>query len=173
MNRCARNTAIVRSAPSLNVSRRWLPTTLSGTRTLDGLVVLTSADGFFQVMPLQLAVSERVVVAESFHLKPLMQATLSSERFQVLGLSRKAIRLWEGHRFALDPIDLSDDFPSTIEKALGSELTEPAPHRRLLRNGRRRPGDGAWVTVDAARRRDKDAERFFPGRRPRGDRADL
>jgi len=129
-------------------------------KTLDGLVVLTSADGFFQVMPLQLAVSERVVVAESFHLKPLMQATLSSERFQVLGLSRKAIRLWEGHRFALDPIDLSDDFPSTIEKALGSELTEP--HRTVASYGMGVAGP-AMVHGHGGRREeeDKDAERFF------------
>lgn len=92
--------------------------------TLDGLAVL-GARGMFRVYRLQRPVAELVVVADSFHTKPLMRNLQSADRYQILGLSRHEIKLFEGNRDALDEIELAQGVPRTITEALGEELTEP------------------------------------------------
>lgn len=94
---------------------------------MDGLAILCSP-GKFQVFELQRAVPELIVVAESFHLKPLLRITQSADRYQILCLNRERVRLYEGNRDVLDPVELTD-MPSTITEALGEELTEP--HRTV------------------------------------------
>ena len=92
--------------------------------SLDGLAVLSSKD-FFRVYRLHLPVPELAVVADSFHTKPLMRVLQSADRYHVLGLSRQAIRLFEGNRDALDEIEPAQGVPRTMTEALGEELTEP------------------------------------------------
>jgi hypothetical protein len=93
-------------------------------RTLDGLAVL-GAPGWFRVYRLQRQVPELAVVAESFHTKPLLRIVQSADRYQVLGLNRREIKLYEGNRDALDEVDLDPSVPRTLTDALGEELTEP------------------------------------------------
>ena len=92
--------------------------------TLDGLAVL-GARGIFRVYRLQRPVADLAVVAESFHTKPLLRILQSVDRYQVLGLSRQEIKLFEGNRDALDEIEPAEGVPRTITEALGEELTEP------------------------------------------------
>lgn len=92
--------------------------------TLDGLAVL-AGPGIFRAYRLQRSVAELVVVADSFHLKPLMRIVQSADNYQVLGLNRREVKLFEGNRDALDQVDLASGVPPTITEALGAELTEP------------------------------------------------
>ena len=92
--------------------------------TLNGLAVLGSGD-MFRVYRLQRSVAELVVVADTFHTKPLMRIFQSTDRYQILGLSRQEIKLFEGNRDVLDEIQPSQGVPRTITAALGAELTEP------------------------------------------------
>jgi hypothetical protein len=92
--------------------------------TLDGLAVL-AAQGVFRVYRLQRPVAELAVVADSFHIKPLIRIVQSADRYQVLGLNRQEVKLFEGNRDALDEIELAQAVPRTITDALGKELTEP------------------------------------------------
>lgn len=91
---------------------------------LDGLAVL-GGPGIFRVLRIPQSVAELVVVADSFHTKPLRYFLQTVDRYQVLGLSLNKIRLYEGNQHALDEIDLVPGVPRTIEDALGAELTEP------------------------------------------------
>lgn len=92
--------------------------------TLQGLAVL-GAPGFFRYYLLQRSVKELAVVADSFHVKPLVRIFQSASRFQVLGLSRKEVKLYEGDRYAIDQVELDPEVPRTISEALGEEHTEP------------------------------------------------
>ena len=103
--------------------------TLAGNRefwnhTRDGLAVF-AASGIFQVYGTQRPLPELAVVAGSFHTKPLRRLLQTADRYQVLGLTRDAIRLFEGNRDALDEIDPAPGVPRTLTEALGDELTEP------------------------------------------------
>ncbi|MGK2859262.1 MAG: hypothetical protein ACSLFQ_18835, partial [Thermoanaerobaculia bacterium] len=92
--------------------------------TLDGLAVL-GANGIFRVYTLPRPVAELAVVADSFHTKPLIRILQSADRYQVLAVNRKAIRLFEGNRDSLSEIEPAEGVPRTMIEALGEELTEP------------------------------------------------
>jgi len=127
--------------------------------TRDGLAVLAAKD-FFRVYLLQRPVPELAVVAESFHTKPLLRLLQSSERYQVLGLSRKMVRLFEGDRDTLDEIPLAAAVPKTMVDALGEQLTEPQLniHTGMGGVGQKGTHHGQGGRADEV---DKDAERFF------------
>lgn len=90
--------------------------------TRDGLAVLGARE-FFRVYKLQRPVDVLVVVSDSFHTKPLTKLMQSSERYQILGLSRKSVRLFEGDRDSLDEVELAAGVARSLEDALGTELT--------------------------------------------------
>ena len=71
------------------------------SHTGDGLAVLGATD-VFRVYRLQRSVPELAVVADSFHTKPLLRILQSVDRYQILGVSRQMIRLFEGNRDALE-----------------------------------------------------------------------
>ena len=105
--------------------------------TLLGLAVF-AAPGWFRVIRLQRSVPELTVVADSFHTKPLRRILQSKDRYQVLGLNRNEIKLYEGDRDVVEVLEIADGVPRTIAEALGKELTEPQGEEE-----------------------DNDAERFF------------
>ncbi len=71
--------------------------------TLEGTAVLCSANRF-DVFKLPRKVPELALVAESFHVKPLLRYIQSADRFHVLGVAEDRIALFEGNRYVLDPI---------------------------------------------------------------------
>ena len=89
----------------------------------DGLGILCSTERF-EVIGLQIPVEELVIVADDFHTKPLRHSLQTADRYQVLALTMDAIHLFEGNQHSLVEVKLPEDFPKTIEEALGEELTE-------------------------------------------------
>jgi Bacterial archaeo-eukaryotic release factor family 3 len=127
--------------------------------TLDGLAVL-GAPGMFGVYRLQRPVAELALVADTFHVKPLLRILQSADRYQVLGLSRGEIKLFEGNRDTLDEIALAQGVPRTITEALGEELTEP--HLTVASYGMGADGPAMHHGHGARKEEiDRDAERFF------------
>jgi hypothetical protein len=128
-------------------------------QTLDGLAVL-GAPGMFRVYRLQRPVAELSIVAESFHIKPLLRIVQSSDRYHVLGLNRQGVKLFEGNRDALDPVELPPDLSRTITEVMSEDRKEPhveirAPGGGAAASGLRR-GQPSGVEVA-----DSDTERFF------------
>ena len=124
--------------------------------TLDGLALLASP-GVFRVYRLQRPVAELAVVADSFHIKPLIRILQSADRYQVLGLSRQETKLLEGNRDTLDEVELSSAVPRTVTEVVGEDSKEahlsvwsPSPGVGV-RHG---PGSKAELV-------DKETERFF------------
>lgn len=123
--------------------------------TLNGLAVLGSRD-FFRVYRLQRTVAELTIVAEHFHIKPLMRILQTTDRYHVLGFNRHEIRLFEGNRDVLDEIVLAEGVPWTITGVLGKELTEP--HHSAASFGSVGGSHGHGGKESEV---DGDAERFF------------
>lgn len=128
--------------------------------TNEGLAVL-GAKGIFRVYRLQRPVAELVVVADSFHTKPLMRILQSADRYHVLGLNRQEAKLFEGNRDVLCEIRLHKEVPRTLTDALGEELTDS--HLTVASYG----GAGGSQTPmrhghgGKKAEADIDAERFF------------
>ena len=85
--------------------------------TLDGIAVM-GAHGFFRVYQLHRSVPEMAIVANSFHVKPLLRILQSADRYHVLGVNQHEVRLFEGNRDNLDPVELVPEVKQTIEEVL-------------------------------------------------------
>nr|MBA3846272.1 hypothetical protein [Planctomycetota bacterium] len=88
-----------------------------------GLAVL-AAPGVVGIFRLERSVRAFVVVADSFHTKPLRRHLQSVDRYQVLALSRHRALVFQGDRDALDEIAVAG-VPRTMTEALGEEVTDP------------------------------------------------
>jgi hypothetical protein len=128
-------------------------------RSREGLAVLATPAAL-HAFHLQRAVPELAVVADSFHVKPLLRYVQSSDRYQVLCLNRDRARLYEGNRYTLDPLDLSGSPAASLTVALGEQVTEPthtaASYGRLPGGPVRQHGHGAEQDDVAL-----DAQRYF------------
>lgn len=89
----------------------------------DGLAILVNSDKCV-VYQLQRPVKELGVVADSFHIKPLIRNFQSADRYHLLGLSRDRFTLYEGNRYGFEEIKLGDDVLRTREEVLGDEHTQ-------------------------------------------------
>lgn len=127
----------------------------------EGLALLASPERF-EIVELQQPVAERVVVSDSFHVKPLLRVLQSADRFSVLALSRHEARVFEGDRFALDQVEL-DGVPLTLTEVLGEERTEP--HLTVASYGMKGSGAGDRAMHhghgDRGEEVSIDTERFF------------
>jgi hypothetical protein len=83
-----------------------------------------AAPGVFRVYNLARPVSELAVVADSFHIKPLIRFVQSADRYHVLGVSREKISLFEGNRDALDEVELDPAVPRIPSEAARGEAKE-------------------------------------------------
>ena len=91
--------------------------------TLTGLAAL-GAPGFFRAYRLRRAVPELAIVADSFHLKPLLRILQSADDYQLLGVSREKICFFEGNRDALDEVELDPVVPGSPADLPGGEAKE-------------------------------------------------
>jgi hypothetical protein len=82
----------------------------------DGLAVFCARD-VFRVYRMPLHFEELVVVAERFHLKPLLTLFTNNGRFFVLALSQNEVRLLQGTRHSVTQVEL-EDVPSSLAEAL-------------------------------------------------------
>jgi hypothetical protein len=123
----------------------------------DGLAILSSAAGTFELFDLQRPVREFVMVAQSFYTKPLLRLLQSADRYQVLCLGRDSVTLLEGNRDVLDPIDLGDATEALNDLLASEDRSLPRPSVRSA------PGGGT-VHYNPAQKSDlvqNDLEKFF------------
>ena len=82
----------------------------------DGLAIFLSPNQF-RYYCLPIAFPELTVVSDRFHLKPLLQLMSGDGTFSVLALSQNQVRLFQGTRYYLNEVDLTD-VPTNIAAAL-------------------------------------------------------
>ncbi|MBN1776330.1 MAG: hypothetical protein JW817_07690 [Clostridiales bacterium] len=126
--------------------------------TLDGIAVFASSNKCI-VYNLQIPVKEYAVVADRFHITPLIKAFQSVEEYQLLGLSRENFSLYQGNRYGFEEMKIHPDTPRTMKEVLGSELSGP-----YLSHGSY--GGAGSPTMyhghgDVKQEIDKDTEKYF------------
>ncbi len=125
--------------------------------TADGLAVL-GAPGMFRAYRLQRPVTELVVVADSFHTKPLMRITQSADHYQILALSRNSFKLFEGNRDRLLEVQPVGKAARTSDEMLGKDTDSREGAHRSYGPA----GDAAWHGTDVKQAAgDRDTEQFF------------
>ncbi len=97
--------------------------------SLEGLAVFLSPT-LHAAYRLPIPVPERVVVGDSFHVKPLIRFLGSNRRYFVLAVSQNAVSLYEGSPFGAGAVELGG-LPESLRGALGV----PDLDRALGRHG--------------------------------------
>lgn len=82
----------------------------------DGLAILISPNQV-RYYCLPIAFPELVVVSDRFHIKPLLQLFSGDGQFYLLALSQNQIRLFQGTRYSVSEIELTD-MPTSLAEAL-------------------------------------------------------
>lgn len=82
----------------------------------DGLALFLNSTQHRQFR-LPASFEELVVVADHFHLKPMLPVMSSTEHFYVLGLSQKYVKLFRGGRFSVGEVQL-EGVPASLADAL-------------------------------------------------------
>jgi hypothetical protein len=101
----------------------------------EGLAIFVSRE-FFRRYRLPQRFTPLAVVAERFHIKPLMPLLSGDGQFYVLALSQQQVRLLQGTRYSVDEVSL-DDVPQGLPEALKFN----DPERQLqFHTGTRYPG---------------------------------
>ena len=118
--------------------------------TADGLAVFC-APGYFRTVSVQRPLPERVVVGESFHVKPLLRIAQSADRFQVLAIGRRDARLFEGNRDALGEISFAPEVPDSKQDVLGDAEYEPERQAHSYGTGPAASGAGSNRGGDGAK----------------------
>lgn len=89
----------------------------------EGLAMFASENKCI-VYRLQRPVEAYAVVANSFHIKPLIRVFQSADRYHLLGLGQKEFSLFEGTRYGIQQVDLDPEIKSTVNDALGEDYVE-------------------------------------------------
>ncbi|HYJ32906.1 MAG TPA: hypothetical protein VE326_06760 [Candidatus Binatia bacterium] len=110
-------------ATLLDPMRRLLDDSEVWEHALDGLAVY-AAPSYVAAFRVPMPLPETVVVADTFHTKPLFRFLRSNSRYYVLAISQNAVTLYHGSSFGAEPVELQA-LPADLSAALGaSELDE-------------------------------------------------
>jgi hypothetical protein len=86
----------------------------------DGLALFASRD-FGRLYRLPVSLPDMVVVGPTFHTRPLIEFLQAPERFWVLSVTQKEVRMWEGSISGIAPVNLAA-VPTSLQEALGAEV---------------------------------------------------
>lgn len=157
--------ALLRQCSAREAQARLAPfEALGGDRefwnhTLDGLAVLAAGD-VFKRYRLQRPVRSITVVTDSFHTKPLIRILQSADRYQILGINRQSMRLFEGNRDGIDELEPAAGVPRTAPDVAKEEAGGPERKARVY--GPAAPGAATQHTTDIREEaKATDTERFF------------
>lgn len=92
-------------------------------KSKEGLAVLANEDKCL-VYRLPQTVYELAVVADSFHIKPLIRVYQSADRYNLLALNRTSFKLYEGDRYGFEEVKIDESIPTTLEEVLGTDFTD-------------------------------------------------
>ncbi|MEA5534788.1 hypothetical protein [Crocosphaera sp. XPORK-15E] len=89
----------------------------------DGLAIFLSPN-FFRYYCLPITFPELTVIADRFHIKPLLELMSGDGTFYVLALSQNQVRLFQGTRYHIDEIELKPQLRSALTLSVVEGLTD-------------------------------------------------
>jgi hypothetical protein len=85
-------------------------------RHMDDGLALFMARGFFREYRVPLGFDEQVIVSNRFHIRPLLPLLVGDGRFYVLALSQGGVRLYQGTRDSISPVEL-ENVPANLNES--------------------------------------------------------
>lgn len=126
----------------LEPGEKLLVDSLFWQRQSDGLAIFLSSE-VFRRYRLPFDFQELAVVADRFHIKPLLPLLSGDGRFYILAISQNEVRLLQGTRYSVGEVDLED-----VPESLAEALRWDDPEKRLqwhTQTGAKIDGDRAAI----------------------------
>lgn len=95
-----------------------------------GLALFLS-EGFFRCYRLPIEPKELAIASDRFHLKPLIPLLSGDDRFYILTLGQRDIRLLEGNRYGITREIEIEGLPKSMDEALQHQETAKDQQRRM------------------------------------------
>jgi hypothetical protein len=108
---------------------------------------------------LERPVPQLAVVANSFHIKPLLRIQQTLENYTLVAVSRDHVRLYTGDRDSIRPLHMEGKVPLTLVEALGEFVTEPT--MTMSNAGGAGGSMMRHMNSSPQEQKDLDTERFF------------
>ncbi len=89
----------------------------------EGLAILAHRNDCV-IYRLQESVETKAIVANSFHIKPLIHLFQSVDRYHILALTTKSFKLYQGNQFDLKEVRLDPSIKVNVEDVLGDQYTD-------------------------------------------------
>jgi hypothetical protein len=137
----ARNLRSTEIRELLEPAHRLLTLTPFWKNLGDGLAFFC-ASGLERAYRLPLSFPEMVVVADHFHVKPLLPLLSGDGRFYVLALSQNRVRVLQGSRHSIQELDPKGVPPNLLEALKFHDRDEP-----LMFHTRTAGGTGSWGAI--------------------------
>jgi len=112
--------------------------------------------GLFRYHRVPHNVEKLLVVADSFHIKPLLPLLLHDGRFYLLALSESSLRLYYGTKTGISPVALPERMPKSINDLLAGRQAKPVPQHHTVADG---GSSGPSVRITHEEGQVTDAER--------------
>ena len=93
------------------------------SHTFDGIALFATLDECI-IYHLKRPIITFAVVADTFHIKPLIQYYQLFQTYQILDLDAKSFQILEGSPYHLDLVKLDKNTQTTMDEILGTELEE-------------------------------------------------
>lgn len=91
--------------------------------TLDSIAIFATLEECI-IYNLKKPIATLAVVADSFHIKPLIKYFQFQQTYQLLNIDGKSFQIFEGDGYNLENIELDDSIPKTMEEILGLDYTD-------------------------------------------------
>lgn len=123
----------------------------------EGLAVFASQDQCI-VYKIERPVKEFTVVANSFHIKPLIRVFQSADRYHLLGISRRNFALFEGTRYQVNEVTLPAHMDDNAKEALDDKYVERVISDEEAGNSKEMMGNSEGTNQDVIQ---QVTEKFF------------
>jgi hypothetical protein len=118
-------------------------------------IAIFSSPTLHVVEHLDRTVPELAVVADSFHIKPLLRILQTLDSFHILALTSEWVKLYKANRDVIKEATMPSSVPTTLSEALGDSLTHK---ERTIASSGGMHSHGHSTTTDE---KEKDLVSFF------------
>jgi hypothetical protein len=109
-----------------------------------------------KIIKLPEEVEEISCVAQSFCVRPLFSFYNRDQQYYLLTLGLDNVKLYEGTKYHIEEINISETMPTNMNEALGDELTDNHLHASAAEGT-----GGLHGYMEKSQEEDNDMERFF------------
>jgi len=114
-----------------------------------------SSQGYFEILALPSCSEPFYLLDDCFYIVPLIDLLPKLDYYYILSFGKSTVKLFKGNYYGVEEITLSSEIPTTMEEALGDELTHNHLHPA---SG---AGTGLHGYMEITDEKEIDSTRFF------------